>query len=269
MLGRKIIDKITGFDGVIVAKMEVLNGRPQYLVESTRGDTGNGLPSEPVGLHEGRLKIRIDPPNDNPIIPVVEPETCNIELGATVRDKVTSYEGIAVAKTTCANGNVLISIQSTELYEGLPLPKQSFHAGRVEAVQKSAKPLLGSNIPSIQRPSMNQAMALFEKLRGVWWLKTTCITPQDPKPFAFIAKDHERTEIDLLGNIYIGTPDQGLRYPLCRLTLLSCDDTLTNVELARQEFNGKTIRVEVLQISQNEMRGYVKHDEKPIIYFRN
>lgn len=49
-----------------------------------------------------------------------------IELGARVRDKITGFTGIVVARTEYLTGCTRVSLQSEELVEGKPLPWECF-----------------------------------------------------------------------------------------------------------------------------------------------
>lgn len=44
-----------------------------------------------------------------------------IHLGDKVRDNITGFEGVAVAKSTYLNGCVSVGVKSTKLHEGKPL----------------------------------------------------------------------------------------------------------------------------------------------------
>jgi hypothetical protein len=57
-----------------------------------------------------------------------------IELGAHVRDKITGFEGVVVAKTEYLTGCNRISLQSKELKDGKPLDWQNFDEDQCEII---------------------------------------------------------------------------------------------------------------------------------------
>ncbi len=63
-----------------------------------------------------------------------------INLGDKVKDTITGYEGIAVARTCWLNGCVRISIQSTKLKDGIPVVNQDFDEVQVKFIEANAVP---------------------------------------------------------------------------------------------------------------------------------
>ena len=64
-----------------------------------------------------------------------------IKLGDLVRDTITGFEGIAVAKTDWLNGCSRFSLQSTGLHEGKVLDAECFDEMQLELVgSKGHKP---------------------------------------------------------------------------------------------------------------------------------
>jgi hypothetical protein len=59
-LGRTARDKITGFTGIVTARMEDLFSAPQVKIQSK--DIQNGVPVVAQWFEEGRVKVSIDPP---------------------------------------------------------------------------------------------------------------------------------------------------------------------------------------------------------------
>lgn len=105
--------------------------------------------------------------------------------------------------------------------------------------------------PPPPRPTDEQAEAFFEKVAGMWELE-------------FEKRDGsvgiESLEIDKAGNFLSnGRP----RY---RFALVSCDEQLEEVEVAKEELNGRVRQVEVLTIATMAMTGYAKHDEHSLRY---
>lgn len=105
--------------------------------------------------------------------------------------------------------------------------------------------------PPPPRPTDAQARAFFEKITGKWELE-------------FEKRDGsvglEWLEIDRAGN-YL-TNGQ----PRFRFALVSCDEQLEEVDVAKEELNGRVRQVEVLTISSMAMVGYAKHDERSLRY---
>ncbi len=54
-LGDKVKDTITGFTGIVIAKVEWLNGCRRYTVQ--RIGLNNGVPSDSQGFDEIQLKV--------------------------------------------------------------------------------------------------------------------------------------------------------------------------------------------------------------------
>jgi len=54
-----------------------------------------------------------------------------VKLGDRVRDKITGFEGVAVARTQYLNGCARIAVQSTVLKEGKPLDTEWFDEKQV------------------------------------------------------------------------------------------------------------------------------------------
>ena len=63
-----------------------------------------------------------------------------VELGQKVRDRITGFEGVAVAKTEWLNGCWRISIQSKELKDGAPIDPQVFDIEQLELVEDTPAP---------------------------------------------------------------------------------------------------------------------------------
>lgn len=58
-----------------------------------------------------------------------------INLGDKVKDIVTGFEGIAVAKTTWLNGCTRIGLQSDKLKDGLPTEAQWFDEPQLKLIK--------------------------------------------------------------------------------------------------------------------------------------
>ncbi len=60
-----------------------------------------------------------------------------MNLGMKVRDTVTGFTGIAVAKLEKLKGTTAYSVQSTELFEGR-IVEEWFEEGRLEVIQQES-----------------------------------------------------------------------------------------------------------------------------------
>jgi len=64
----------------------------------------------------------------------------HVELGMKVRDSITGYTGIAVARTQWLHGCVRITIQGDALKDGAPLDPYTVDEPQVEVVVEEAAP---------------------------------------------------------------------------------------------------------------------------------
>lgn len=77
-----------------------------------------------------------------------------IKLGTRVRDTITGFEGVAVARTVWLYGCSRIAVQSPELHEGKPIEAQWFDEGQlvecmcVQEVEPTQVPTGGSRSAS-------------------------------------------------------------------------------------------------------------------------
>lgn len=58
----------------------------------------------------------------------------DVELGSKVKDKVTGFEGIAIARTCWLNGCVRLGVQSLEMHEGKPTEEYWVDESRVDVL---------------------------------------------------------------------------------------------------------------------------------------
>jgi len=134
-LGSTVKDMISGFEGVAIARSEWLYGCNRIIVESKT--LKDGKPTDGQWFDEQRIKtIETD------TICCDEPKKCTVKLGNKVRDTLSGYEGMAVAKTVWASGNVTISVEPTELQEnGQPIASQAFDVHRLVITSEPAIPV--------------------------------------------------------------------------------------------------------------------------------
>jgi hypothetical protein len=62
-----------------------------------------------------------------------------IKLGDPVRDKITGYKGIVVARTEWLNGCVRLVVQARKLHEGKPVEPQTFDEPQLELEEAEAE----------------------------------------------------------------------------------------------------------------------------------
>jgi hypothetical protein len=111
-----------------------------------------------------------------------------------------------------------------------------------------------------RRPTDQDAKTFFGKIKGQWHLN--------------YGRGHEDVDIDAEGNYRLikkasGEGAAAEHLQLCfRLLLLACDAEFKNVELAKQQLNGRVLQIEVLRVEPKTLVGYAKHDEHPLRYER-
>lgn len=138
-LGSKVRDLVTGVTGVASARTEWLYGCARIAVDATELKADNKL-FETMWLDEQRVEEV-----EKGFFPTNPVPDSNIKLGSKVKDKITGFEGLAVAKTTWASGNVTIGIEPTTLHEGKPIEAHSFEQQRVELIEEKAPPISKQN----------------------------------------------------------------------------------------------------------------------------
>lgn len=60
-----------------------------------------------------------------------------IELGDTVRDRITGYQGVAIARTEWLHGCRRITVQAPELKDGKPVDSATFDEPQLVLVQSA------------------------------------------------------------------------------------------------------------------------------------
>jgi len=100
-LGQTLRDATSGFTGIAIQKMENLAGNTQYALQP-QTKTGDNYP-EAMFLDHHMLDY-VDDGVSARVTEVTEEE--KFKLGERVKDKVSGFEGIAVAKATYLNGCV-------------------------------------------------------------------------------------------------------------------------------------------------------------------
>lgn len=137
-LGSRVRDLITGLTGIAIARTEWLYGCARVVVEPT--ELRDGKPMDAVWFDEQRVE-EIEPN----VMPVVEPGPVDIALGNKVKDKITGFQGVAVAKTIWSSGSVTLSIEPTELHDRKPIEAQAFDSHRVQLLEETSPPVSKSH----------------------------------------------------------------------------------------------------------------------------
>lgn len=108
-------------------------------------------------------------------------------------------------------------------------------------------------------PSKEQVEIFFNRIKGNWDLD--------------YERGKESLEIRADGKYFYVTdfrprPVTQTIKPAFNLILLSCNDALSRVEIAKEELSGRVKQIEVLTVSDKEMVGYAKHDGHKLHYVR-
>jgi len=144
-LGSKVKDMITGFTGIAIARTEWLYGCTRIVIESQ--ELKDGKPVAPSWFDEQRVEEIT--PVDETKIPVSKPRCgVGIQLGNKVKDSITGFAGVAVAKTIWISGNVTIQIEATALEKSEPIDGHAFEYERIELVEEAKPPMSAKSDPS-------------------------------------------------------------------------------------------------------------------------
>lgn len=138
-LGSKVRDLVTGVTGVASARTEWLYGCARIAVDSTDLKKDGKL-FETMWLDEQRVEEV-----EKGFFPLSPAPNSEIKLGSRVKDRVTGFEGLAVARTVWVSGNITIGIEPTTLQEGKPVEAHSFEHQRVELLEEKAPPVSKQN----------------------------------------------------------------------------------------------------------------------------
>jgi hypothetical protein len=138
-LGSKVRDLVTGKVGFAVARTEWLYGCARIGLEAQ--ELNKDGKREEIGWYDEQRIEEIEK-NAFPITP--NPEV-NIKLGSKVKDKLTGFTGMAVAKTCWTSGNVSFAVEPTTLHEGKPIDPHSFEWQRIELIEEKAPPVSKDN----------------------------------------------------------------------------------------------------------------------------
>lgn len=106
-LGSTVKDQISGLTGIAIQRIIRMNGNVQIAIQPKMAEGGNALP-EAWNIDHHTVVVVDEGVSANE----VQPEEMIIQLGQTVRDKVTGFSGIATSQATYINGCVSFFVES-------------------------------------------------------------------------------------------------------------------------------------------------------------
>lgn len=104
-LGSTCVDKATGYTGVAVSKVEMLNGNVQYAI-IPKAKPGSGDYPAGINLDGDQLSV-VDAGISDDAKPEVKTD---LKVGEKVKDVITGMSGIIIHKTTFFNGCVYFTV---------------------------------------------------------------------------------------------------------------------------------------------------------------
>lgn len=116
VLGCIAREKITGFQGTVIAKTTQLSNCPRYTLQPPT--LKDGVPLDCRSTDEMQLEYVSS--SDHDVWSAARPKE-HVELGDTVEDKITGLRGVAFAHTIWSNGCSRVSVQPRELKDGVPV----------------------------------------------------------------------------------------------------------------------------------------------------
>lgn len=132
-LGQTVKDVSTGFEGMTIHKMEMLNGNVQYAIQPPMAPGATTYP-DAMSLDYHLLEITGDGIKDRA---TPAPTDVGIKLGEKVRDKITGFVGTTTVMVTYINGCIRFWVEPTwkgDLKERRSEAGEYFDYGRLELV---------------------------------------------------------------------------------------------------------------------------------------
>lgn len=128
ILGSKVKDEVTGFEGIAVNFTEWMYGCNRVGIESTILKDGKTI--DPQYFDEQRVEV-LEPAK-------VQHQLGNrlFKLGSVVRDTHTGFKGKAVGRTMYLYNSSRLHVEPQALHEGKPIDMQSFEETRLELVEE-------------------------------------------------------------------------------------------------------------------------------------
>ena len=129
-LGSTAKDKLSGYQGTVVARMEWYHGCIRYVVQSP--ELHEGKPVESQSFDEEQVKVTKTPRSD------VE-SNFTYELNSKVKDVVTGFTGRITCRVQWLYGCNRYGVQSEELKDGKPIDAVFYDEGMLQLLE-AAKP---------------------------------------------------------------------------------------------------------------------------------
>lgn len=128
-------DKITGFQGVVVARTIWLNNCDRLLLQPR--EVKDGKPLDGRSFDEPNLEFVET--TDIKVFKVARPDE-KVVLGDIVRDVISNLSGVAIARTEWMNGCSRVTVQPKELKDGLPVESSTFDESDLQIVTRAIPP---------------------------------------------------------------------------------------------------------------------------------
>lgn len=149
-LGDIAKDKITGFQGVVVARSRYLTNVDRYTLQPREVKDG-----KPIGTRSFDAPGVVFVEKTDIVVTPVERGVEPIELGDTVKHQITGLEGVVVVITEWSEGCSIVQLQPKELKDGVPVDQSAFDERSLTIVEranpKPAKVRTGGPRPEPQR----------------------------------------------------------------------------------------------------------------------
>jgi len=137
--GSKIRDKISGFEGVVVAVGTWMAGCARVLVHPQTIKDGRPADGQWFDLAQTEFVETLLPYKETP---------CVFKFGDQVTDPICGFKGIVTGMTRWLNDRVEVGVTSQELHDGKPIKETWFAMERLEVVEpEKVKKSLSSKPP--------------------------------------------------------------------------------------------------------------------------
>lgn len=149
-LGSVLKDKITPFKGVVVARTQWLSNCNTYNLKSK--ELKDGLPQDSQNFDEPTLESTSDEDFDD----LSKPEEFKFSLGSVLEDKITSFEGVVVARTQWVTNNTYC-LKPQELKDGMPQNSRWFDEPMLRLMKEDVfEPVQKTGGPEREVPQLNR-----------------------------------------------------------------------------------------------------------------
>jgi len=124
--GSKVRDKITGFEGVVVAVGTWMEGCARVLVHPQTLKDGKPEEGQWFDLTRTEFIEKTLPYEEIP---------CDFQFGDQVTDPICGFKGIVTGLTVWVNERVEVGVTSQEMHDGKPIKELWFPMKRLETVK--------------------------------------------------------------------------------------------------------------------------------------